>query len=111
VFTLRSQGAVRVIGGDQSLNAENIAAASNVCEQALAEGQPKVVFDLEGISLIDSAGLELLLDIRDRCSQRGGALHLASPSVLCRDILQATQVADQFAIFRDALSAIGSFAQ
>jgi anti-sigma B factor antagonist len=111
MFTLRNQGAVRVIGGDQSLTVETVDAAAKVCEEALKQGQPRLVFDLQSVGLLDSAGLELLLDICDRCTDRGGALHLAAPNALCRDILRATSVADRFAIFRDTLSAVGSFAQ
>jgi len=111
MFTLQKQGAVKVVTGQQVLNRETVAAAARVCDEALAQGQPRLVFDLQGVPLIDSAGLELLLDVRDRCAKRGGALHLAAPSVLCTDILKATQVASKFAIFDDALAAVGSFAQ
>ena len=111
MFSLRSQGAVRVIGGDQALTIDNVSEAGKLCEQALMQGQPRLVFDLHSIPLIDSAGLELLLDVSDRCIERGGALHLAAPTPLCQDILRATLVADRFTIFRDALSAVGSFAQ
>jgi anti-anti-sigma factor len=111
VFSLRSQGAVRVIAGDQALTVDSAPEAANLFEQALLQGQPRLVFDLHAIPLIDSAGLELLLDVCDRCTERGGALHLAGPTPLCQDILRATQVADRFTIFSDALSAVGSFAQ
>jgi anti-sigma B factor antagonist len=111
VFTLRNQGAVKIIGGDQSLTADFVAPAAKVFEEALSQGQPRLVFDLQRIPLIDSAGLELLLDMCDRCTERGGALHLAAPNALLQDILRATLVADRFAIFGDALSAVGSFAQ
>jgi anti-anti-sigma factor len=66
---------------------------------------------LGGVQLIDSAGLELLLDVRDRCLRSGGALQLAAPNPLCRDILQATGLASQFAIFDTVTAAVGSFAQ
>ena len=111
MFSLRSQGAVRVIAGDQALTADSAAEAARLCDEALAQGQPRVVFDLQRIPLIDSAGLELLLDVGDRCTNRGGALHLAAPNALCQDILRATLLTDRFTIFRDALSAVGSFAQ
>ena len=111
MFTLQKQGAVKVIAGHQVLNRDTVADALRVCDEALAQGQPRLVFDLQSVPLIDSAGLELLLDVRDRCSKRGGALHLAGPTSLCSDILVATQVASKFAIFDDALSAVGSFAQ
>ena len=111
MFTLHKQGAVKVIAGQQVLNRDTVTAAARVCDEALAQGQPRLVFDLQGVPIIDSAGLELLLDLRDRCAKRGGALHLAGPTALCSDILMATQVASKFAIFDDALAAVGSFAQ
>jgi anti-anti-sigma factor len=111
MFELHKQGAVKVVVGHQPLNADTVADAGRVCDEALSQGQPRLVFDMQGVPLIDSAGLELLLDVRDRCAQRGGAMHLAGPTVLCRDILSATRVAGEFALFDDVLSAVGSFAQ
>ena len=73
--------------------------------------RPRSVLQLTDIPLIDSQGLELLLDLRDRSARCGGAVHLAAPNVLCRDILQATGLAEEFAIFDDLNSAVGSFAQ
>jgi anti-anti-sigma factor len=111
MFELHKQGAVKVIVGHQPLNLESAPTAIRLCDEALSQGQPRLVFDMQGVPLIDSAGLELLLDVRDRCAQRGGAMHLAGPTALCRDILSATRVAGDFAIFDDVLSAVGSFAQ
>jgi anti-sigma B factor antagonist len=111
MFKLRKQGAVKIVSGDEALTSESAADAARICDEALAQGQPRLVFDLHGVPLLDSKGLELLLDVQDRCGSRGGALHLAGPSPLCRDILRATQVAEQFVIFDDVLSAVGSFAQ
>lgn len=111
MFQLNKQGAVKMISGDLPLSAEHVAAAEKVCNEALAQGQPRLVFHLQNVPLLDSAGLELLLSVRDRCLQRGGALHLAAPNPLCRDILAATRVLSQFAVFDDALSAAGSFSQ
>ena len=111
MFRTSQQGVVKVVGGDAPLSGDNIAAALRSCDDALLHGQPKIVFDLGGIPLIDSAGLGLLLDVRDRCLRRGGALVLAGASPLCLDILSATGVAEELAIFDDAIAAVGSFAQ
>jgi len=111
MFKLQKQGAVKVISGDQPLNAESALSLKRVADDALSQGQPRLVLDLQGIALFDSVGLEALLDLRDRCATRGGALQLAAPSRLCRDILAATGILQQFAIFDDTLSAVGSFAQ
>src|SRR5688572_30721513 len=106
MFKLLKQGAVKVISGDQPLNAESAPSLQRVIDEALSQGQPRLVFDLQGVPLFDSAGLELLLDVRDRCRQRGGALQLAAPTNLCRDILVATDILHQFAVFDDTLTAV-----
>jgi anti-sigma B factor antagonist len=100
-----------MIQGEVPLNGDYVAAAAHCCEPLCSTGQPKLVFDLSGIPLINSAGLELLLDVRDRCAARGGALVLAAPTPLCREILAATGLLGGIAVFDDAVSAAGSFAQ
>lgn len=111
MFKLARQGAVDVVSGEAPLNCDTVAEALAVFEQCLDKGQPRLVMHLQNVPLIDSAGLELLLDVRQRCLQRGGALQLSSPSPLCKDILRATDLAGQFAIFEDLVSAVGSYSQ
>ena len=105
------QGAVEVIQGDEPLTIDRIAEVEELlatCEQA---GQPRIVFDLATVPLMDSSGLELLLDLRDRCLQKGGAVKLASPNHLCEEILQLTGLSEKFEIFDNSVAAAGSFAQ
>jgi anti-sigma B factor antagonist len=111
MFQVVQQGAVRVIQGEAPLNGNYVAMAADCCEPLCSTGQPKLVFDLSNVPLINSAGLELLLDVRDRCSERGGALVLAGPSGLCREILAATGILGGVAVFDDVVSAAGSFAR
>jgi anti-sigma B factor antagonist len=111
MFRVAQQGAVRMIQGEVPLNGDYVDMAARCCEPLCSLGQPKLVFDLSGIPLINSAGLELLLDVRDRCAARGGALVLAAPTPLCREILSATGLLGGIAVFDDAVSAAGSFAQ
>lgn len=111
MFRTVQQGVVKVVSGDAPLAGDGVAAARAVCDDALLHGQPKIVLDLGGVPLIDSAGLELLLDVRDRCLQRGGAIVVAGASPLCLDILRATGVAAEIAVFDDSITAVGSFAQ
>jgi anti-anti-sigma factor len=111
MFRVAQQGAVRVIQGEAPLNGDYVAAAASCSKPLWSSGQPKLVFDLSGVPLINSEGLELLLDVRDRCAERGGALVLAAPTPLCREILSATGVLAGIAVFDDTVSAAGSFAQ
>ena len=104
-----NQGAVDVIRGDLPLNAENVQGLANLLRESLLSGQPYVVVDLDGIPLIDSAGLELLLDFQEEFQRSGGALKLAAPNRLCDEILMVTGTGKSFEIFPEALSAVGSF--
>lgn len=111
MFAAAKQGAVFVVSGDVPLNIDSAGNAQRVFDECIAKGQPRLVFHMQGVPLMDSAGLELLLDVRDACIRRGGALQLAAPNGLCRDILRAAGLDQQFAVFDDALAAVGSFAQ
>ena len=111
MFDLSRHGAVNVIGGEVPFTSESVPAARKVFEQCFGKEQPRLVFDMQHVPLLDSAALELLVEMRERCLRCGGALQLAAPTDLCRDILQATEVAGQFAIFDDLITAVGSYSQ
>lgn len=107
----RKSGAVDIIRGKEPLNLEHLREMLAALEDAMQQGQPRVVVDLEETPLIDSAGLELLLAFRDRYMARGGMLKLAAASPLCADILSVTGVSEQIELFSDTTSAVRSFAQ
>ncbi|MBN2477599.1 MAG: STAS domain-containing protein [Pirellulales bacterium] len=109
MFERVTQGAVDVIQGDLPLNVDHVEELGELLHECLNHGQPYVVLDLEKVPLIDSAGLELLLDFKEESRQLGGALKLAAPSALCEEILAITGVGGQFEIFSETLSAVGSF--
>ena len=70
-----------------------------------------VVLNLKETPLIDSAGLEALLDVQERLQERGGQVKLASANPLCREILRITGVAEHFETYPDVKGAVGSFVQ
>ena len=111
MFKRTKQGAITVITGGAPSTTENREVLSDVLETCLGEGQPRAVLDLQEVALIDSAGLELLLDVQENFEQRAGTLKLAAPNSLCRDILSVTGVGNQFEIYREVKSAVGSFLQ
>ncbi|OYW24953.1 MAG: hypothetical protein B7Z55_00720 [Planctomycetales bacterium 12-60-4] len=111
MFTRTKQGAVDVIAGTDPLNVDYVDDAAGVIDDCLSSGPARIVVDMRQIPLLDSAGLELLLSLHDRCVERGGMLHLAGPSPLCRDILEVTGVISHFDVFSDPVDAAGSFAQ
>ena len=80
-------------------------------EARLDAGSRRLCSICRAIALIDSAGLELLLDVQEKCQRMGGALKLANLGALCREVLKATGVGSRFEIFRDSGGAVRSFVQ
>jgi anti-anti-sigma factor len=111
MFEITKRGAVHVLSGNQPLTAAHVKDVADLCGDCFENGQPRLVFDLSGVPLMDSLGLELLLDLRDSCHKRGGAMQICSPNPLCRDILIATALTAQFAIFDDQAAAVGSYSR
>jgi anti-anti-sigma factor len=111
MFEQKCQGAVDVITGSDRLTGEHVAELAALLEGRLEHGQPQIVLDLQNVAVIDSAGLELLLDYQEKCQRMGGALKLANAGVLCREVLKATGVGARFESFRDLNGAVRSFVQ
>jgi len=111
MFELSKQGIVDVIGGEAPLCANALDDLNALFDQCLSLGPPRLVLDMSAMPFIDSAGLEWLLDARDRCAESGGVMHLVSPNQLGREILQITGVRTEFEAFDDVLQAVGSFAR
>ncbi len=109
MFERETQGAVDVIRGSDPLDVDHVEALGKLLEACLNERQPYAVLNLEGTPLIDSAGLELLLDFNEQFRRVGGDLKLAAPNPLCAEILYATRVDENFEVFSDPLAAVGSF--
>lgn len=111
MITPETQGAVTVLMAAGSINAENAEQlVESVTEQA-SRGLPQLVLDLSQVALVDSAGLEAVLDCRAAVRSKGGVLKLAGPRPLVDDILVATGVGDHFEVFPSAKSAVGSFSR
>ena len=110
MFERTRQGSVDVVQGNSPLVEEQLADAAAALEPCLS-GQPRIVFDLVRVPLIDSCGLEFLLACCERCEARGGGMRLANLSPLVAEILRITGVGDQFEIYGSTAAAAGSFAR
>jgi anti-anti-sigma factor len=106
-----TQGAVDVVQVDGTLNREQSDALAEKFVQIVKEGTPMVVCDLTHVQLIDSEGLEWLLDASDSVTHNGGTMKLAGLSPLLSDILRLTGVSNRFEIFETAKAGVGSFSR
>ena len=111
MYQCKRSGTVDTISSTQPLVRENQADFFKSLESCFGKGQPHIVLDLGSVPLMDSAGLEALLEARDRCSKLGGSIVLARPNALCRDILRINEVDRELNVFEDIVHAMGSFAK
>ncbi len=111
MFEHKCQGSVDVITGGDRITGDHVEELQALLEARLDRGQPQIVLDMQSIAVVDSAGLELLIDIQEKCQRMGGALKLANLGALCREVLKATGVGARFEIFRDSGGAVRSFVQ
>jgi anti-anti-sigma regulatory factor len=59
MFEQKCQGAVDVISGGDRISGEHVAELGALLALRVERGQPQIVLDLQGVAVIDSAGLEL----------------------------------------------------
>jgi anti-anti-sigma factor len=111
MFERVRQGAVDVLRGDEALVADNLPRPAQLLDACFTAGIPRVVLDLESVPLMDSKGLEWVLDTHDRLLDRGSSLRIVANQSLCREILQLTGVAEKCQVYGDLTSAVASFIQ
>ncbi|MBY0586896.1 STAS domain-containing protein [bacterium] len=109
MFDAEKRGMIGLVRGDSPIHATSLDQLKRVLDPLKDTGQPNLVLDLRRVPLVDSAGLEYLLDAFDACRSQGGTLKLLSPTPLVTEILQVTGVSSFFEIFTDEVAAIGSF--
>lgn len=108
MFHTSKTGAVSVIRIEVPLNAETREQLANALS-ATVRGRPMAVVDLSGMQLIDSQGLEEIVEQHEHFVQLGGDLKIAGATPMCADVLRITGVADRVETFEDAKEAIASF--
>lgn len=111
MYNCKRSGAVDIVSGDSPLNKEHRTAFLKSIDSCIGNGQPRVVVDLSLVPLMDSVGLDALLDARDRCQSLGGSFVLAHPNALCCDILRINGIDREINVYDDVVKALGSFAR
>ena len=89
------------------LDVDTLAAFEQAVDHQLENSEVvDLMFNLEEVPFIDSAGLEYLLALRRRIAERAGQIILAKPDENVRKILEITRLEANFEIFDDIPQAI-----
>ena len=86
------------------------AAIREAIQQAVADGQIKILLNTQGVTTIDSSGIGELVAGYTSVANRGGAMKLCFLPPKMQDILQVTQLITVFDTFENEDEAVRSFA-
>jgi anti-anti-sigma factor len=104
-------GAIDVIKAPATLSGSDSQQCATQIRSSIERHRVRIVLDLSGTALMDSLGLEMLLECNENCLRRGGELVLAGPTPLCQEILEITGLEQELNCHKDLRSALGSFAR
>jgi anti-sigma B factor antagonist len=107
---IRDHGDVRVINlsGKITIGSGDVK-IRELIDSALADGKKNIVFDLAGVSSIDSSGIGELVACYTTVTKQDGQLKLLRMSPKINDIMQVTQLITVFDVFDDEQEALASF--
>ncbi len=69
----------------------------------------RVVLDLDHTELLDSAGLEAMLNVQDKLREAGGDVKVATTNNVNRKILEITRLDQHVEVFDSVVEAVKSF--
>ncbi len=83
--------------------------ASEVAQFLASLDPVQVVLDIDALEVVDSRGLEALLEAKDRLAQRGGDLRITTTNNVNRTLLRITRLDEQLAVFDSLIDAVKSY--
>ena len=105
----QKQGAVTVLKPMGALVAAEAEMAKNRLQEALTKSLGRVVLDASAIPFLDSAGLEVLVDVTEKLLESGRALKVCGANETLREVFELTGWADAFEHFADVNSGVRSY--
>lgn len=106
---IQNIGTVSVVKARNSLLGDCLEQCRQYFQDLLANRRHRLVLDLSESPIVDSEGLEFIVDAQQTLLQRGGRMVIAEPQSLCREVLEITGVSEYVAIFDDRRVALGEF--
>lgn len=111
MLSVQTIGAVSVIKVRSSLKEDCLGQARQILSDCFDKNCRLLIFNLNECPLIDSEGLEFIVDAQSDCLARGGKLVLAEPQPLCSEVLGVTGVDEHVAVYRDMRGALSDFSR
>ena len=107
VQSRQTEKGVTVIAPSGRLDVAGAPALKAAVSEAVGNGQPRLVIDMEGVSFVDSSGLGSVVAALKQARSSKGDLRLAAPNQQVRVVLELTtldRVFPYYATVEDALT-------
>jgi anti-sigma B factor antagonist len=107
VESRKTDSGVTVLAPTGRLDVAGAPALKDAVSEAMKDGQPRLVIDMEGVSFVDSSGLGSVVAALKQVRSSKGDLRLAAPNQQVRVVLELTtldRVFPYYATVEDALS-------
>ncbi|EOQ89056.1 STAS domain protein [Leptospira yanagawae serovar Saopaulo str. Sao Paulo = ATCC 700523] len=78
-------------------------------KESASQSEHRFIFDLEGVSFIDSSGFGLIMSLNDKLTELGGGLRIVNVSKTIRQIFRISKISSVIQIFESTEDAIQSF--
>ena len=104
-----SSGNIAVITLDEPLIGAYAEQLTSNVQEYLSTGAYQLILNFNDVSLIDSRGLEQLLECVQVARKIGGTVKLAGANGICADILYATRISQRIEVYKDVSMAYRSF--
>ncbi|ABZ93015.1 anti-sigma factor antagonist [Leptospira biflexa] len=78
-------------------------------KESASQSEHRFIFDLEGVSFIDSSGFGLIMSLNDKLTELGGGLRIVNVSKTIRQIFRISKISSVIQIFESTEEAIQSF--
>ncbi|KAA5607326.1 STAS domain-containing protein [Roseospira marina] len=97
-YNITTEGTATVLHLSEQLVDADRAAFDTVLSRVLSSRPPRVIVDFSGLHYMDSAGLGLLLTLRERARAAGAEVVLRNPTGAVRDMLQLARFDTLFSV-------------
>ena len=109
VQTRQVENGVTVVAPTGRLDVAGAPTLKDAISEALKNGQPRVVLDMEGVSFVDSTGLGSVIAALKQIRSSQGDLRLAAPNQQVRVVLELTTLDRVFPYFSTVEEALTGF--
>ena len=99
-------GVRTILAPSAPLSIKNIEELTAVFNDVIQRPKSEVILDCKSAKFMDSAVLELLVQVHNDLKKNGGELKIIGLNEICRDILYATRLINVFNVFPDINAAI-----